>query len=111
MPGLPITVNVDLPTDNTDVLNGTLLEQIPGPGVLNLFIASSQRDGKVTVTGPGVLQTPAYQAAPVLRANGIPDIQADIPYPIVCTGRGRVIIAYDEVGAGDAWATCIFVPG
>lgn len=104
-----ITVNKDLPTDDADVLAGTLLEQVPGRGVLNIFIASSQRDGQITVSGPNI-PTGVYQAPPILRSNGIPDVQADIPVVVPVLGPGRVIINYNEVTAGDAFATVIFVP-
>lgn len=102
-----ITVNVDLPTDNTDVLNGTLLDPVPGRGVLLVFVASSQRDGIVTVTGPGVVGS--YRIPPVLRASGIPSVNDDLP-SIVPTLGGKVIIGYDEVTAGDAFATVMWVP-
>lgn len=102
-----ITVNVDLPTDNTDVLSGTLLDPVPGRGVLIVFVASSQRDGLLTVTGPGVVGS--YRIPPVLRSNGIPDAQSDLPV-LVPTLGGKVIIGYDEVTAGDAFASIMWVP-
>ncbi len=103
----PITVNVDLPTDNTDVLSGSLLDPLPGPGVLLIYLASSQRDGIITVTGPGIVG--AYRVPPVLRANGIPDLSADMPTVVPVPGVGKVIINYDEVTAGDAFATIVFM--
>lgn len=102
-----ITVNVDLPTDNADILTGTLLDPVPAPGMLLIYLASSQRDGIMSVTGPGIVG--AYRVPPVLRANGIPDLSADMP-TIVPVLPGKVIIFYDEVTAGDAFATVIFVP-
>jgi len=102
-----ITVNVDLPTDNTDVLAGSLLDPVPGRGVLLVFVASSQRDGILTVTGPGV--TGSYRIPPVLRSNGIPDVQSDLP-SVVPTIGGKVIVGYDEVTAGDAFATIMYLP-
>lgn len=103
-----ITVNVDLPTDNVDVLAGSLLDPIPEPGVLLIYLASSQRDGVMTVTGQGVVG--AYRVPPVLRANGIPDLGADMP-TVVPVDAGKLIINYDEVTAGDAFATVIYLPG
>lgn len=102
-----ITVNVDLPTDNADILQGSLLDPIPAPGMLMIYLASSQRDGIMSVTGPGLVG--AYRVPPVLRANGIPDLSADMPTLVPVPG-GKVIIAYDEVTAGDAFATVIYVP-
>lgn len=102
-----ITVNVDLPVDNADILGGSLLDPIPAPGMLLIYLASSQRDGIMSVTGPGIVG--AYRVPPVLRANGIPDLSADMP-TIVPVLPGKVIIAYDEVTAGDAFGTVIYVP-
>lgn len=104
-----ITVNKDLPTDTADVLNGTALDPVPGPGILMIFLASSQRDGVLTVGGPAVLGGGAYKVPPVLRASGIPDINADMPY-IVEVVQGKCIIDYDEVTAGDAFATILYLP-
>jgi len=106
--GQPITVNVDLPSDNSDCLSGTLLDPIPAPGVLIIFFASSQRDGILTVTQPGS-SSPVYNFPPILRSSGIPDVQTDIPVVVPVSG-GRCIIKYDEVTAGDAYMTLIFVP-
>lgn len=103
----PITVNVDLPTDNTDVLSGSLLDPVPGRGVLVVYVASSVRDGILTVTGPGVVGS--YRIPPILRANGIPDVNSDLPVMVPTIG-GKVIVGYDEVGAGDAFASIMWVP-
>jgi len=103
-----ITVNVDLPTDNNDVLAGSQLDPVPTPGTLLVYIASSQRDGILSITGPGV--TGAYRIPPVLRSSGIPDVNSDIP-TVVPTDGGKVIVDYDEVTAGDAFASIIFMPG
>jgi hypothetical protein len=105
----PIVVNVDLPTDNNDVLNGSLLDPIPSRGVLMIFLASSQRDGVLSVVGPGIAG--AYKVPPVLRANGIPDVSGDIPYIIPVPAAGKLKVDYDEVTAGDAFATFMFFPG
>lgn len=102
-----ITVNVDLPTDNADVLAGSLLDPVPGRGVLLVYVASSVRDGILTVTGPGVVGS--YRIPPILRANGIPDINSDLPTTVPTIG-GKVIVGYDEVAAGDAFATIMFIP-
>lgn len=109
MPGNPITVNRDLPADQTDVLGGTALDPVPGPGQLLIYLASTQRDGILSVGGPGVLGGGAYRVPPVLRANGMPDVQGDIPY-VVSVRQGKVIIDYDEVTAGDAFASILYVP-
>jgi len=104
----PIVVNIDLPTDNADVLAGTLLDPVPGPGTLLIYLASSQRDGILTVSGPGI--TGAYNVAPVLRTSGIPDLAADMPFTVDVPSVSKVLINYNEVTAGDAFATIVFVP-
>ena len=106
--GQTITVNVDLPIDNADVLNGTMLQTIPEDGVLMIFLASTQRDGVMSCTGYGI--SGAYRIAPVLRANGIPALNDDMPTIVPVSGGTKVFINYDEVTAGDAFATIIFVP-
>ena len=103
----PVTVNKDLPADDTDVLSGSLLDPIPGPGILLVFLASSQRDGILIITGPGV-SGGTFRIPPVLRTNGIPDLQADMP-SVVPTIGGKVFVNYDEVTAGDAFATIMFL--
>lgn len=105
MPG-PITVNRDLPTTTTDILSNSLLDPVP-PGVLLIYLASSQRDGVLSVQGPG--QTGAISIPPVLRANGIPDLESDMP-TVIPTAGGKVLINYTEVTAGDAFSTIIWVP-
>jgi hypothetical protein len=102
---MAITVNIDLPTDNTDVLSGTLLDPVPGPGVLSIYLASSQRDGVLSVIGPGGVA--AFRVAPVLRTSGIPDLSADMPFVMEVVG-GKLLVNYDEVTAGDAFSTFIF---
>lgn len=105
----PIVVNKDLPTDANDVLSGTALDPIPGAGILLIYIASSQRDGILTVGGPAVLGGGAYKIPPVLRANGIPDLQSDMPF-MVGVVQGKCQIDYDEQTAGDAFTTIMWVP-
>lgn len=107
MPGI-ITVNVDLPADNADVLAGTLLDTIPGPGYIKIYVASTQRDGILSIVGSGVVGG-AFRIPPPLRANGMPDLLADMPTMVGVTG-GKALIAYDEVTAADAFATIIFEP-
>lgn len=104
-----ITVNRDLATDTTDILGGTALDPVPGPGVLMVFLASSQRDGIFTCGGPAVLGG-AYRVPPVLRSSGIPDLSADMPY-ILPVQQGKAILDYDEVTAGDAFVTIMYLPG
>lgn len=104
----PIVVNKDLPSDNSDVLGGSALDPVPSSGVLMIWLASSQRDGILTIGGPGVIGGGSYKVPPILRTNGIPDIQSDLPY-VIGVQQGRVVVDYDEVTAGDAFATIMFV--
>lgn len=105
----PITVNKDLPVTNADILSGTALDPVPGPGMLLVYVASSQRDGIVSVGGPGILGGGSYRIPPVLRSNGVPDLNSDMPTAIAVR-QGKVMVDYTEVTGGDAFATVIFVP-
>lgn len=109
MPGNPITVNIDLPVDNTDCLAGSPLDPIPGPGLVLIYVASSQRDGQLTVGGPGVMGGGSFNVPPVPRTSGIPDLQADMPY-VLGVKAGKVVMSYNEVTAGDAFATVLYMP-
>ncbi len=102
-----ITFQLDLPADNTDCFAGSQLDPVPSPGILFLWLASSQRDGILSVTGPGI--TGAYRIPPTLRTSGIPDLSADMPI-LIPTNGGKIICDYDEVTAGDAFLTVLFLP-
>lgn len=108
MPSNAITLNVDLPADNTDVLAGSPLDPIPGPGTVFLYVAASQRDAQLTVGGPAV-QGGAFNVPPVLRTNGIPDLSTDMPYTLAVSA-GKLIVSYNEVTAGDGFLTAVYIP-
>lgn len=82
-----IAVNRFLTVDDTDALANTDLANIPGPGQLDLFIASTQNDTVFTLTGPGT--EPAARLIRVSqRTNGQPSLVDDVPYSIpVDTGH------------------------
>lgn len=105
----PIIVNKDLPTDNADVLSGTSLDPVPETGILVIWVASSQRDGILTVGGPGVQGGGTYKIPPILRSNGIPDCNADVP-SVIAVRQGKVIVDYDEVTGADAFSSIMFLP-
>lgn len=105
----PVTVNVDLPIDNTDCLANTALDPIPGPGILYLYLASTQRDGILTVGGAALVTGTALRIPPVLRANGMPDLSADTPVTLE-VDSGKLNVVYDEVTAADAFLTALFEP-
>lgn len=107
--GNPIVVNVDMPVDSPDVLAGSALDPVPGPGTVSVYAASTQRDGRITIGGPSVPGGGAFLVPPVLRANGMPDLSTDMPYILRVVG-GKLAVNYDEVTAGDAFLTVIYVP-
>jgi len=82
-----IVVNRTLTVDDTDALANTDLSNVPGPGQLDVFIASSQVDTVFTLTGPG--SEPIARLIRVQqRTNGVPSLQDDVPYSIpVLTGH------------------------
>lgn len=82
-----IVVNRTLTADDTDALANTDLANIPGPGQLDLFIASTQVDTVFTFTGPGV-EPIARLIRVQQRTNGVPSLQDDVPYSVpVDTGH------------------------
>lgn len=87
-----------LTADNTDVLSGTDLANIPSDGQLDLFIASTQNDTQVTITGPGI--EPAGRLIRVeQRTNGQPSTADSVPYSLPVTQGGHYVINVDIVTA------------
>lgn len=102
-----LLVRTTLTADNTDVLAGTQLDQVPGPGVFTVFGASTVLDSAITITlGKDTL----INAQPMpLRANGEPNINEDIPLAIIESGGGvRPVINVDEVTAMTAVLIVVF---
>jgi len=87
---MSITVTSVLTSDNTDVLSGTQLDQVPQGGLFAVILASTQNDTEVTIQlGADTL----VNARPVpLRANGVPDASNDPSYLVPSPGGVRPVI-------------------
>lgn len=96
-----ITVRQVLSASDSDVLNGTDLENLPGAGVLVIYAASTQADGTLTVTGRG-FEVPVREQAIPLRSNGQPSQQDDAPIIVPVPAGGKVLLDYTEVTAATA---------
>lgn len=93
-----IAVEVTGTADATDALDGTDLQTIPGPGGLTIFVASTQLDTLLTITGPG--SEPVVRNRPMLLRAG-PEIRQDedVAYMIPVVQGGRYIINVDVTTA------------
>lgn len=80
--------------DDTDFLQNTDLANIPSPGILSIYAASTQNDTLLTITGPGSEPVVRSQAM-VLRANAEIRMDEDITYMIPVSQGGRYVIAVD----------------
>lgn len=96
-----IAVRQVLTGSNTDVLNGTDLENIPTAGIVGVLAASSQADGTLTITGRG-FEVPVREIPLPLRTNGQPSQQDDLPIAFFVPAGGKVILDYTEVTAATA---------
>jgi len=105
-----IVVRQNLATDNTDVLAGTQLDQVPQPGTFTIYAASSVLDTLATVSlGQDTIIN--GQALP-LRANGEPNINEDIPIAeIFSPGGARPVININEQTAMVAVIQVIYEEG
>lgn len=97
-----IQVTSVLTADNTDVLQGTDLQSIPGPGVLIVAAASTQNDTTLTITAPN--NVPLLQAQRLnLRTSGVPSLQDDPVWPVIATQGGHPRISVDIVTAATVY--------
>lgn len=93
-----IIVSSTITADNTDVLSGTDLANIPSDGQLDIFLASTQNDTLYSITGPGnepIARTQKMQ----LRTNGMPILSDDLPLTLLVTQGGHYIVNIDIVTA------------
>lgn len=102
-----IVVQRVISADNTDVLSGTDLAQIPGNGQLDLYIASSQADTVFSISGPANEPLVRLQTA-VLRTNGVPSLQDDVPLSLLAIQGGKYVINVDVVTAASVGIVAIF---
>lgn len=96
-----ILVRQVLTASDTDVLNGTDLENVPETSFLGVTAASSQADGTLTITGRG-FEVPVREIPLPLRTNGQPNQDQDIPVVFMVPAGGKVILDYTEVTAATA---------
>lgn len=109
---MAVNVNVQstLTATTADVLAGTDLESLPGPGVLQIYGVSTQADSTVSVTPPGE-QSPARSFT--LPQKTVPTVNAndDQPLAIVAImGAGRCIVSLTEVTAATMVFLFVFTP-
>lgn len=102
-----IIVRQVLAADNTDVLAGTQLDQVPGPGIFTVWGASTVADSLITITlGQDTLIN--AQALP-LRTSGEPSLNEDVPVAIIDSPGGvRPVINVDENTAMSATIVVVF---
>lgn len=102
-----IVVSATITADNTDVLSGTDLANIPGDGQLDIFAASTQNDTTMTITGPG--NEPLIRSQKLqLRSNGMPILSDDLPYTLLVSQGGHYVINIDVVTAATVNILAVF---
>lgn len=101
-----ITVNRFITADDSDALANTDLANVPGPGQLDVFLASSQNDSVFTLTGPGT--EPVGRLTRISqRTNGQVSLQDDTPYQVPTT-FGHYVLNIDIVTAATVGITAIW---
>lgn len=102
-----IEVRQVLIADNTDVLAGTQLDQVPTPGSFTIYGASTVLDSLITVSlGQDTIIN--AQALP-LRTNGEPSLNEDAPIAVIDSPGGvRPVINVDEQTAMSATILVLF---
>lgn len=102
-----IQVRQVLAADNTDILAGTQLDQVPRSGSFTIYAASTVLDSLVTVSlGPDTIIN--AQALP-LRTNGEPSLNEDAPIAVIDSPGGvRPVINVDEQTAMSATFVVIY---
>jgi len=80
-----IQVVKTIAADNGDVLAGTDLENIPGSGQLDIFVASDADDDTITVTAPGQ-GTPIREQLIQEKSASLISLQDDLPISIPTIG-------------------------
>lgn len=105
---MAIQIRQVLTADNTDVLNGTDLENIPGPGLLLIGAASTQNDTIMNITGRG-FEVPFREQALALRTNG--QLTEDDDAITVFTPQGgKVIVDINVQTAATVVVEAMFIP-
>jgi len=84
---MPVDVIVVDTSADTDVLSGTDLDPIPGPGFLRVWMASTVATATISASMPE--QNFTRSAALILRSGGAPNIDQDTPVVESATDAGE----------------------
>jgi len=97
---MPVDVVLVDTAADTDVLSGTDLDPMPGPGFLRVWMASTVATATVTASMPEQNFTRAAKL--VLRSGGVPDNDRDTPVVITPTAAGEKL----TINLGGTTGTC-----
>ena len=81
--------------DTNNALSGSDLQSAPGPGVLLLWIASTQADTRITFAAPP--RVASRNITPHIRTNGVPLVSDDSPVAVAVNGGEQCILFVDIV--------------
>jgi len=84
---MPVSVIVSVTGADTDVLSGTDLDPMPGPGLIRVWMGSTVNTATVTASMPE--QNFTRSAAIVLKTSGVPVIDQDTPVVESATDAGE----------------------
>jgi hypothetical protein len=93
---------------DTDALQGTDLERAPGPGLIEIWPASTVDTATLTlvVGGENIVRN---QVIP-LRANGVPNVSDDPPAASAPVGGGEKIVVNLGGTTGTIHTKAVFTP-
>ena len=94
--------------DSNNALAGSDLQSAPGPGIVALWIASSQADTRITFAAPP--NVASRNITPHLRTNGVPLLSDDSPVMLAVRGGEQIILFIDIVTGATVGYVCKFVP-
>ena len=94
--------------DTNNALTGSDLQSAPGPGVVLLWIASSQADTRITFTAPPTVAS--RNITPHVRTNGVPLVSDDSPVAIAVRGGEQIILFIDIVTGAVVGYNVKFIP-
>ena len=94
--------------DTNNALTGSDLQSAPGPGVVLLWIASTQADTRITFAAPP--QVASRNITPHLRTNGVPLVSDDSPVAIAVRGGEQIILFVDVITGATVGFVVKFIP-
>jgi len=103
-----IQVTGTVVADTNNALNGSDLQSAPGPGVVLLWIASSQLDTRITFAAPPTVAS--RNITPHLRTQGTPLVSDDSPVALAVRGGEQIILFVDIVTGATVGYTVKFIP-